>query len=168
LIGVALLPNLNVMKLGNIGKSALTRMAMLVTLYTSAFMMSLSVAYLLRFDFNLKDPIARREIPLARATAEMPPYPSALASTAAHTRRSRSLSRPFNSAKRCRTAASMLTRCIDTLYVIHHKVVTVVYGQVLSLANGEWLNCASLPCRAMTLSLQQPWYFSRDCCNEEQ
>jgi len=30
----------------------------------------------------------------------------------------------------------MLTRCIDTLYVIHHKVVTVVYGQVLSIKFG--------------------------------
>jgi hypothetical protein len=25
----------------------------------------------------------------------------------------------------------MLARCIDTLYVIHHKVVTVIYGQIL-------------------------------------
>jgi hypothetical protein len=30
----------------------------------------------------------------------------------------------------------MLARCIDTLYVIHHKVVTVIYGQILRLANG--------------------------------
>jgi FlaA1/EpsC-like NDP-sugar epimerase len=54
------------MKLGNIAKSAMTRMAMLMGLYTSAFMLSLAVAYLLRFDFNLNDPIARREIPLAK------------------------------------------------------------------------------------------------------
>jgi FlaA1/EpsC-like NDP-sugar epimerase len=54
------------MKLRDIGKSAIMRMAMLMTLYTSAFMLSLSIAYLLRFDFNLKDPIARREIPLAK------------------------------------------------------------------------------------------------------
>jgi FlaA1/EpsC-like NDP-sugar epimerase len=54
------------MKLEDIRKSAITRMLMLMALYTGAFMMSLSISYLLRFDFNLSDPIARREIPLAK------------------------------------------------------------------------------------------------------
>lgn len=41
-------------------------MALLMTLYTGAFMGSLAISYLLRFDFNLSDPIAKREIPLAK------------------------------------------------------------------------------------------------------
>ncbi len=53
------------MKLEDLRKSAITRMIMLMALYTGAFMASLTVSYLLRFDFNLKDPIARRELPLA-------------------------------------------------------------------------------------------------------
>jgi FlaA1/EpsC-like NDP-sugar epimerase len=53
------------MKLEDIRKSAITRMLMLMALYTGAFMLSLAISYLLRFDFNLNDPIARREIPLA-------------------------------------------------------------------------------------------------------
>jgi FlaA1/EpsC-like NDP-sugar epimerase len=54
------------MKLEDIRKSAITRMLMLMALYTGAFMSSLLISYLLRFDFNLNDPIARREIPLAK------------------------------------------------------------------------------------------------------
>src|SRR5688572_17899061 len=54
------------MKLEDIRKSAITRMLMLMALYTGAFMASLLISYLLRFDFNLNDPIARREIPLAK------------------------------------------------------------------------------------------------------
>lgn len=53
------------MKLEDIRKSAITRMLILMALYTGAFLMSLALSYLLRFDFNLNDPIARREIPLA-------------------------------------------------------------------------------------------------------
>lgn len=54
------------MKLANFARSAVTRMATLMALYTGAFAASLALAYLLRFDFNLNDPVARREIPLAK------------------------------------------------------------------------------------------------------
>jgi FlaA1/EpsC-like NDP-sugar epimerase len=66
LIAAAILPKVSVMKLEEIRKSAVLRMLMLSTLYTAAFMLSLAISYLLRFDFNLSDPIAKREVPLAR------------------------------------------------------------------------------------------------------
>src|SRR3989440_5421987 len=54
------------MKFAEVQKSKATRMAILMTLYTGAFMVSLAISYLLRFDFNLSDPIAKREVPLAK------------------------------------------------------------------------------------------------------
>jgi FlaA1/EpsC-like NDP-sugar epimerase len=54
------------MKLEGMRKSAVTRMAILMTLYSGAFMLSLFISYLLRFDFNFSDANFRREIPLAR------------------------------------------------------------------------------------------------------
>src|SRR6185369_15016725 len=81
--------------------------------------------------------IARREIPVTRATAAIPPYPSDLASVAAHNRRSRSLRSGTRSEKRCRITVSMLSRRIDTLYLIQLQVVTVIYGHFLS--RGLWV-----------------------------
>src|SRR4051812_12034934 len=54
------------MNLERLRKTPVMRMLMLMALYTGAFMCSLVMAYMLRFDFNTHDSIARREIPLAK------------------------------------------------------------------------------------------------------
>src|SRR5271169_2148229 len=78
--------------------------------------------------------MARLEMPLARATNDMPPRPWATLSAAAHSRRARSSSHASNWEKRCLISLSLATR---TFYVGNGLIATLILLQSLSIT--QWV-----------------------------
>src|SRR3990167_4729119 len=78
--------------------------------------------------------IARREMAVARATKEIPPYPHALASVAAQMRRVCSSRREVSDRNFSRIVAS---RPIPYAYTLLTKVATLISSQALSLNRGD-------------------------------